>query len=318
MQSSNLLEKLKNAVNTEHVVYTKFVNAYSKKDIDTLYCFFEGHEDKRYYGVRINFKTQKDFKDFTCDGKSNVIKIQKLIKSKIEYSDAKTLYFIDKDYSSDKISENIYATPCYSIENLYSTEYTLKEVLKNEFNISEEDEDFTNILKLYNSLQSQYHEQLLFFNSWLSCQHDIRKLQNITTHLNIDDTVKTYFDSILNNNIDLRENIFCDLNNIVKLEELFKNSPKISDDLLKAKIELFSSVSFDKGCSFRGKFELKLLVAFLQKIKEEAGKKSSIVFKNKYKCTLVFNLESIISTLTQYSYTPECLNSFLDNQLEVA
>lgn len=318
MQASSLLEKLKNAVNTEHVAYTKFVNTYSKKDKDILYCFFEGYEDKRYYGIRIKFTAQKEFKDFTCIGKSNVIKIQKLIKDKIEYNDAKTLYFIDKDYSDDKIEENIYVTPCYSIENLYSSEYTLKEVLKSEFNISEGDEDFSNVLKLYRNLQNEYHEQLLFFNAWLSCQYDIKKLHNISTYLKIDDIVKKYFESILNNDISLRAHIFDDLNNIVKLEELFKNSPKITDIKLSKKIELFRSVSYDKGCGFRGKFELKLLVAFLQKIKEEAGKKSSAIFKNKYKCTLVFNFESIISTLAKDSYTPKCLNAFLNDKLRVA
>jgi hypothetical protein len=318
MQNSNLLEKLKNAVDTEHVAFTKFVNAYSKKDKDTLYCFFEGYEDKRYYGLRIKFKHEKDFKDFTCIGKDNVKSIHRLIKNKAEYSNAKTLYFIDKDYSDDEIKENIYVTPCYSIENLYSTKYTLKEVLKSEFNISEEDEEFSDVLKLYSNLQNEYHGKLLFFNAWLSCQYDIKKLQSINTYLKIDETVKKYFESILNSNIGLRANIFDDLNNKVKLEELFENSPKITNNMLSAKIELFSSVGFDKGCMFRGKFELKLLVAFLQKIKEEAGKKSSAIFKNKHKCTLVFNLESIISTLAKDSYTPECLNDFLDKNLKVA
>lgn len=317
MTNTDLVERLRESRHSGHVAYTKFVSCYSKNEPNQIYCFFEGLEDKRYYGVRINFKTGKGFKDFTCGGKDEVKRVADLIKNKVEYREAITCFFIDKDYSADTTSENIYVTPYYALENFYTSISTLKSILKHEFNMDEEEQDFNKIVDLYKNLQKEFHNKLLFFNAWLACQSDIRIQKGTSTYLTIDDSTKKYFDKFLNHTFQIKENIFDDLNDITKLEnDLFPNAPKVATGVLENKIKLFENV--DHAYIFRGKFEIKLLVPFLQKIKEECGKKSSNIFSKKYKCTLTFELANVISTLTQYAHTPSCLNTFLDRNLKSA
>lgn len=317
MADTDLVERLRESRHSGHVAYTKFVSCYSKNEPNQIYCFFEGLEDKRYYGVRINLKTGKDFKDFTCGGKDEVKRVADLIKNQVEYREAITCFFIDKDYSVDTTSGNIYVTPCYALENFYTSKSTLKSILKNEFNMDEEEEDFNKIVDLYENLQVEFHNKLLFFNAWLACQSDIRIQEGTSTYLTIDENTKHYFDKFLNHTFQIKENIFDDLNNITKLENnLFPSAPKVETDKLVNKIKSFENA--DHAYIFRGKFEIKLLVAFLQKIKEVCGKKESKIFSKRYKCTLTFELANVISTLTQYARTPSCLNDFLDRNLKSA
>ncbi len=104
--ANSLIEELRENRETAPVAYTEFVLAYSKEK-DSLYCFFEGDEDKRYYRIRI----EQDFENFTCGGKDNVKKVYKMINGHEEYNIAKTLFFIDKDYSNETKTNTIYVTP---------------------------------------------------------------------------------------------------------------------------------------------------------------------------------------------------------------
>lgn len=322
MKNTSLLEEMKNSKQSAHVAYTNFVTAYSINKPDLVYCFFEGDEDKKYYGGRITIKYQKEFEDFTCGGRDFVLKAIELIKNRTEYNDAKVLFFIDKDYTYDKVEDKLYVTPCYSIENFYSTKDTLKRILNSEFNMKEREENFIKILDLYTTLLTNYHDELLFLNALLSCQYDIRIKTNTSTRLDINEVLKNYFknnENMFDVDLNLRVNIFDDLRNKDILENiLFKDAPKITDDLLDEKLVLFNSNDFNKACMFRGKFELKFFIDFLKRLKEEATAKEQKILTKKYKCSLSFKLEDSISVLTQYSNTPNCLIEFLDEHLRVA
>jgi len=318
MATGNLLEKMKLARDSEHVAYTKFVNIYSKKNTDILYCFFEGDEDKKYYGTRLIVGYKREFKDFTCNGKDKVLKIQVMIKNRSEYNHAKTLFFVDKDYSDDSTKDNIYVTPCYSIENFYSTIETLKLILQHELSISEDDENFINILTYYNKSLILFHNKLIFLNTWLSCQDEIRRKSKSTTRLNINETLKKYFkenENMFTENLQIKLDIFNNLENQTFLEDtLFPNAPKVTDNMINNKKAYFSSVN--KSCMFRGKFEFKFFIDFLKRMKEDLTKKELVIFKTKYKCNLIFQVDNAISVLSQYANTPNCLNTFFDENLK--
>ena len=322
MSSCDLLNEMKISAESGHVAYTNFVRVYSKTKPNMVYCFFEGDEDKKYYGTRITIKYENEFQDFTCGGRDLVLKAKELINNRNEYNKAKALFFIDKDYTDDKIENELYVTPCYSIENFYSAEDTLKRILNSEFNMKEKDENFIKILDLYTTLLTNYHDELLFLNAWLSCQYDIRIKTSASTRLDINEVLKNYFknnENMFDVSLSLRANIFDDLKNKDILENtLFKDAPKILDDLLNKKLALFNSIDFNKACMFRGKFELKFFIDFLKRLKEEATSKQPKILTKKYKCTLSFKLEDSISVLTQYSNTPNCLIEFLDKHLKVA
>lgn len=322
MSKNDLYSLMLEESESGHVAYTNFVTAYSTDNPELIYCFFEADEDKKYYGGRITMKYQKEFEDFPCGGRDFVLKAIELITNRTEYNEAKVLFFIDKDYTDDKVEDKLYVTPCYSIENFYSTKDTLKRILNREFNMKEKDENFIKILDLYTTLLTNYHNELLLLNAWLSCQYDIRIKTKMSTRLNINEVLKNYFknnDNMFDVDLNLRANIFDDLKNKDILENtLFNDAPKISDDLLNEKLALFNSSDFNKACMFRGKFELKFFIDFLKKLKEEATSKDPKILTKKYKCTLSFKLEDSISVLSQYSNTPYCLIAFLDKYLKVA
>jgi len=309
--SNDLLETLRASRETPHVAYTEFVLAVSN-DTNSVYCFFEGDEDKRYYGVRIKFLYKYDFESFTCGGKDNVKKVIALIKQHDEYRTIKTLFFMDKDYSKETLCGDVYITPCYAIENFYTTTSVLKEILFNELNLKEKDDDFKKIVILFEELQNSYHSQLLLFNAWLACQNDLREETQSKTYLSIDDTVKIYFKSIIRSNLTLKD--FNELNDIHHIENvLFLNTPKVPSDILEEKIAYFTEL--DNSCVFRGKFEIKFFISFFKNLINEIGKKNSLIFEKKRKCTLQFQEENILSILTQYANTSECLQYFLNKNL---
>lgn len=320
MNSFDLLNEMKESAESGHVAYTNFVRAYSKTKQNIVYCFFEGDEDKKYYGTRITIKHEREFQDFTCGGRDLVLKAKELIKNRLEYDKAKTLFFIDKDYTDDKVENELYVTPCYSIENFYSTKETLKKVLQSEFNMNKSDENFTKVVKLYTKSLDIYHDKLLFLNAWLSCQHDIRISTKSSTRLNINEVLKKYFnidENMFDANLNLKLDKFDDLGNKEILENnLFISAPKVTTDMINSKIAYFDNI--DNSCMFRGKFELKFFIDFLKRLKEEATSKHPKILTKKYKCALSFKLEDSISVLAQYSNTPTCLIQFLDKHLKVA
>lgn len=320
MSSCDLLNEMKESAESGHVAYANFVRVYSKTNPNIVYCFFEGDEDKRYYGTRITIKYEREFEDFTCKKRDLVLKAKELIKNRPEYDKAKALFFVDKDYTDDKVKDTMYVTPCYSIENFYSTEETLKKILQNEFNMNGSDENFIKIVKQYTESLDSYHNKLLLLNAWLSCQHDIRISTKSSTRLNVNEVLKKYFkvdDNMFDIDLNLKLNIFDDLENKEILENnLFTSAPKVTTDMINSKIAYFNNI--DKSCMFRGKFELKFFIDFLKRLKEEATSKHPKILTKKYKCALSFKLEDSISVLAQYSNTPNCLIQFLDKHLKVA
>ncbi|MFK7780354.1 MAG: DUF4435 domain-containing protein [Candidatus Gracilibacteria bacterium] len=311
MMNNSLIEELRQNREIAPVAYTKFILSCSLNKY-SIYCFFEGDEDKRYYRIRI----KKEFENFTCGGKDNVKKVFELINNHDEYKSKKTLFFTDKDYSKEKTINNIYVTPCYSIENFYSNADILVNILQHEFNLKTTDNDYQRIIRKYQILQKKFHEELLIFNTWLACQNDIRTEKACKTYLSIDDTVKSYFQGIVKKSLVGIKN-FDDLKNITFIEKIFPEAPKIEEKQFSNKIKKFQED--DYNCIFRGKFEIKFMISFLQQLKNEIGRKSSeSIFECKQKCTLEFKSENIISTLSQYAVTPTCLENFIRQELEVA
>ena len=122
-------------------VFMKFTRLY-KQDPSALYCFFEG-ENSKYYGVRIKniIRPEKDFY-FSCSGKDGVLGIHKMLSARKSYANVKAAYFIDRDFDEsirERGLNEIYETPCYSIENFYTSVQCFSEVLRSEFNLREPD-----------------------------------------------------------------------------------------------------------------------------------------------------------------------------------
>lgn len=309
-----LIDKHRAESEAEHIAYTEFVLSY-KPTRNLLYCFFEGFEDVRYYGIRIEQNTRRKYEDFVCHGFERVLGVNKLIKNHSEYRRVRTLFFIDKDYGKKISQPAIYLLPCYSVENLYTSKIALQRILKHEFNMKSRDIDYDLIIRMFERLQKQFHRKILLLNSWLACQSDINEKSTKKVYLNIDSKIKGYFQNIVNPDLKTIKDL-SDLNDIKKIEEIFDRAPKVSKSDLSKKIVVFRKIN--KSKAFRGKFELMFFISFLDRLKNEIGKRKSSLFSKSYSCNLRFEYATAISSLSQYAETSKCLLNYLNKHSKKA
>lgn len=148
------------------VAYDKFMKSYGRNP-NRIYCFMEGKMDDKYYGLRIDkfFSTEKEY--VCCDGKRNVLYIKEKIVTVPEFSGCKGLFFIDRDFDEGINDDMVFETPCYSIENLYVQRYSMEQILKREFFLTEGSWNFEQILKWYADAFEKFHEAIKLLNAWI-------------------------------------------------------------------------------------------------------------------------------------------------------
>ncbi|QYX30501.1 DUF4435 domain-containing protein [Sphaerospermopsis torques-reginae] len=293
--------KLRDARNRPVVAFTEFTRQY-KQNESALYCFFEGEDDKKYYGIRIrNIARPIKYSYFSCDGKEGVLDIHRIITNRKSYSQARAAYFIDRDFDvsiKNTAITGIYETPCYSIENLYTSINSFCEILRSEFKLAESDIDFNNCKNLYIKLQKEFHDAVELLNIWIACQREKRADLKLS-------------------GFDLSKLVQIDLDNITSnytINELHTQFPKaitVTQEELDLKQNHLCIQERQK--SFRGKFEIYFLFKFIQKLIEEANKGNPKYFTKKIKVTLNLRETTLISDLSQYADTPDCLVGYLES-----
>ncbi len=303
------VESMKNDSKNYRVKFMEFTRVCAKKP-ECLICFFEGEDDK-YYGFRIKEILGIEWKGIDCGGKQQVIALFRILAnhSHEPYRRAKTAFFVDRDFDDPQppeIRADIYETPCYSIENFYATSECFKHIIETCFKIKEfEDEEngsvFKKCLRLFAETQERFYDAVSPLNAWMFL---VRKNMGCKQR-------RTYFD-----NIALEKLVSIDIGDVRLrqsvsdyLEHLFPHHG-ISDAEIKQKVESFSKD--ERGKIFRGKQEIEFLCKFLTKIKDDLCNNSPKHFDRKRKITFsVPNPRDILSALSQYATTPECLRLYL-------
>lgn len=294
------VDKLRASRGKAVAVFVEFTRLYKQYE-SALYCFFEG-EDSKYYGIRIKNITRSEKSIYlNCNGKEGVLGIYRMLSSRNHYGNSRTAYFVDRDFDQSiygmGISE-IYETPCYSVENFYTSVQCFSEILKNEFKLIESDENFERCISLYAKLQEEFHNAVELLNAWVACHRDK------SSKLNISDLSVLRFV-----HIDLNQAI--PIYTIDDLYQMLPNIPVISQQELDAKRSELKVDTRQK--SFRGKFEIEFLFSFLQKLMIEANKGNYPYFTRKVKVVLSLTKRTIISDLSQYADTPDCLYNYLES-----
>ncbi|MBK8807446.1 MAG: DUF4435 domain-containing protein [Bacteroidales bacterium] len=264
----NYAEELRQSRNKPQVAFTEFANA-TRKNSENLFCFFEG-KDNAYYVSRIKRFTE-DYYPVRCGGKQSVLDVYSLITGKEEYKKYKLGFFIDRDFDSSIGDKNppIFETPCYSIENLYVSISVFKEILTNEFQISEaSDSNFGKLVDLYEQRQKEFHHSVLLFNSWYSCLIEKKENEKLKTGVTIDDKLpKNYVEISLN---EVKSNY-----DFQKIKETFPNAIEVDYSIIEKKMEFFQSQQMHKV--FRGKYELEFLVKIIQEILKDSRTEKKVV-----------------------------------------
>ncbi|SHJ93775.1 DUF4435 domain-containing protein [Epilithonimonas mollis] len=283
------------------VAYQSFV-LLTNISTDSLFCFFE-NKDAPYYHLRIKTIYKGDFHYISCGNKTMVKKTFDLIKGHKEYDKYKLAFFIDKDFDEsikNKFIE-IYETPSYSIENLYCNTNSIKELIKTDFQIGEDNPIHSQILDLYQNLQSDFLKASLLFNAWYKLQKIKNKELNQPNNVSLSD-------SLIPSYIELSLESITPKYTIESILEKYPDSlPYTADELTTVINELNAA---DLRMVLRGKYVFNFMTTFIRKLIEDGADTSKRkILKKKVK----YNMDNstALTLLTCYAETPECLTEFL-------
>ncbi|WP_395053642.1 DUF4435 domain-containing protein [Flavobacterium sp.] len=294
------VEQMRKSITEPVVAYTEFMTSTAKLP-NHLFCFFEG-KDNPYYVPRIK-KYTANFHPIKCGGRSKVLEVYKLIKNQEVYKKYKKAFFIDRDFNETLYLQNppIYETPCYSIENLYVSISVFKEILSNEFHLSETTSTlFEKYSDIYINRQKEFHSAILLFNAWYACLINIRNNDNIQTGVQLNDKLHKGLIQISINEI-IQSYSFQDL------RDKFLNAPEISQEILNLKIEEFKNSDTTK--IFRGKYEMEFLIKFIELMIEDSRVTDEVL---NFSFNGALNNVRAISVFSAYAETPESLNDYLE------
>ncbi|MCZ8090903.1 DUF4435 domain-containing protein [Flavobacterium sp.] len=297
-------ENIRNTVDSSiSVVYHKF-QSYCKEDNKAkLFCFFEG-KDAPYYSPRIK-NYFDNYINFKCNNKNNVIKLYKKIKNK--KSDYLLAFFVDRDFDNSLENPEIYETPTYSIENLYCNNETIINILKNEYLINNEDEEFTTILNLYETNITDYLNKILLFNSWYHSLKKKKKLLGLdSTNVSLDDKLPNKFLKLEISNIECTYTINC-------IRSHYNKAIEVTDEEIQTSMnELSQTILLEK---LRGKYLITFLIKFIEYLTLDSKSSKNILKEN---INFTTNKTIILSHLSNYASTPNCLNNYLQSFIKIS
>lgn len=327
--SMTFFEKIKEKQDTKlsylHKFYLRF-----KKDKNNIYCFFESKDDIYYYEQRISnrlFPKTIYFED--CGKRERVLEVYNTLKNKSKYNCGNLMYFIDKDFEDNSSinKDEVYITPCHSIENLYAHPITIKEILK----IHMDDSEVKNVVEKYENLLKNYTEKFIYLNTVIACQIQ-DKYKNITLNLN-DKESQILKNRIISDKLEVI-NSFDEISSYSKVKAILGFVEEI-DILDLNNIKTVLEESKFKYLDFRGKYQFRFLLEFIkvlnnlsnedlklvkenEKIKKEnpeaeLKERKQSFWRRPFKLKLqISDNENYYMNLSTKAYTPDCFYEYIE------
>lgn len=295
---NNLIDDMKKAKSNSASAYTNFIN-YKDYHFNKLFCFYEG-EDGKYYNNRIKKISNNEIVEIIVGDKMNVIKLWERLKNETIYKDVKKMFFVDRDMDDipNNIDNDLYITPCYSIENLYANEETFSNIIETEFMINKCDSDFKKCSKMFSTTFKEFCLEMLDFNSLIL----IRKNHNLT-HNDVDFgkyKISKMFNITLEN-VERTEYY----NNIVTDLLITMNATK--EEFNSCREYLKNKGNYHNN--FRGKQQLEFLIKQIENFKKE--RKNLDIFTYERNNIHINITKNRLSELSTYAITPKCLEKFI-------
>ncbi len=298
----NLVDKLRESRESANVAYQTFAK-HIRENKNGLFCFFEG-KDSPYYHLRIKQVFEGKYYPIKCGNKDKVLKVFKLIDYHNVYDKYKKAFFIDRDFDPPESNPRIYETPCYSIENHYTSVVVFGEILKSEWGFSEVDEDYKRCVELYQSLQIQFHAAVQLFNAWYACLIDKKHELKQQTGVSLENKLPKEFVEI-------------SLNGVTFDYDFAKIQTKFPDALQVTKVEINQkSAQFDtqdKRLVFRGKYELKFMLTVMDELLKDASPKKPNKDRKYVSKPFKYSIThpQAINQFSQYAETPIELTQYI-------
>lgn len=165
VEREDLLSEMRDSRESANVAFIKFTDShrYFKSHI---FCFYEG-EDGKYYNQRIKNVLGDNIIPIVSGNKRNTLKLWRKIKKDPTYKDITKMFFVDRDMDDipDDADDDLFITPCYSIENFYVNKVTLKGILESEFSINKAENDYNRVVTLFEHMYSAFCNEMIEFNA---------------------------------------------------------------------------------------------------------------------------------------------------------
>jgi hypothetical protein len=290
--------------NSIALVYQRYILSAKPENSDKLFCFYEGH-DANYYSGRIKNILNKNYFNFSCKNKTNVLKVYNKIKH--QKNNYNLLFFVDRDFDDKLNNPDIYETCTYSIENFYIYDSCLKTILKDIFYINDDEDNYSKTINFYNEQLLEYSSRICLFNAWYHALKVKKKEENLeSTNVILDNKLPKGFCSLEIGNIESR----------YTLQDIFSSYPKAINITESEVNNSFSILDIDDNFKvLRGKFLIEFLIKFLEFLVLDSKSNKNYIYINS-----TFHTDRIIilGQLSQYAYTPDCLVEYLIKFKDVA
>lgn len=301
---TNRKEKMEAFKEEMSVIFRDYLKSRRIKE-KSIQLIVEGKDDPKYYISRFSNILSIDWNITSVGGKKKVLALKEILEKHRIYKNDKCYYFVDKDFDQKITLEKVYCTPTYSIENFYLHTESLKNTILSECGLS--NSKLKNRHKIIDFIIQDYEYSIKNFHTnkktiKLNSVFKFIRLKNINTS-SLDKILKIEFIGKNTFNIKLKHQpdyLILRKSNISEFKE-FTKKPDYKD--------LIS----DPLNSFRGKQQILFLKSYLKRLYEN-GELSEIIlekFKVKIKLENPSMADKVLSNLSNYAYTPECLKEFL-------
>lgn len=277
----------------------EFVLQYHNFD-KVVASFVEG-KDYSYYRSRVceNVDSENEVLFYPCNGKKEVELVKSMIDSNLNLKEeVKVLFFCDNDYGLDNKKNGIFYTDYYSVENYYSQEEFIKNIIKCVFNINKYNPEYYICLNLFKNKYEEYYKQIIKINAYC---YGIRVYEknNHKDRMNLNSLKLSDF---LEN--DGFEDFKMKKLNYNELKEIFSGQITISNDDYNKYLKIIDN------SKLRGKWELQFVVWFLEKLRNEIKNGTSGLNKNNRKIISFQN--EIMTSMEKYALTTDNLIKYIN------
>lgn len=295
---SDRLSSMRSARRTYTVQWRKFLIRTAEDANSELHCFVEGH-DEQYLTLRAELASGRtNLVYYPCDGKAGVLAVFRLATDKNLSKQHDVAFIVDRDFDrnlDESDDPRIYTTPCYSIENQYISERVVQKILRNEFGLRkpEDQAELESVTQIVSARLLEFANLSIAHNAWLAAAR--QEQRNATrAGFSLNDTQATDWFDIRLNGVSVKFPA-------EDLPTLFGPKPKGINRWAKW-------LSESPLLRNRGKFLLQALRTLLEALKVDRRKRSNWeYFSKRGNVPIQLSKINIISELSQYADTPQCL-----------
>lgn len=281
-------EKMRRTRMNPQYCYMQYDKIRQKKP-KAFIAFFEGY-DAPYYLPEIISITGLEAEQVICGNKKNVIAVHDSLLAKNVLKNAKTGFFVDKDFDDNTSIPHrmdFFLTKGYSVENYYCSQAALENVLKCYMHYNCAHQDYDAIVSNYTILQKQYNEACLEFNGWYCSL----KRNKTNVGWSLDETMPGGYVKL-----DLAQFKVEKDYTMTKIHHEFKADPQpIANDVQKWSVWIMQ----DPIYRMRGKYEFAFLLAYLTSLGKLVNNPASPFEDHPMKFSM--GQKDALSALAQYA-----------------